>query len=124
MRQVEEVGLDDGTLFVLGVLQPLQRRDSLASDFSHPVLQSLKHPVVDLVVEFIVDAGLLSHILEQLVQQLANSQSSVSPLNFMVVKQPGKEAVEEQGQLLLSLLNLGNKLNSESDHVSLTIANK
>ena len=34
MRQVEEVGLDDGTLFVLGVLQPLQRRDSLAPNLS------------------------------------------------------------------------------------------
>ena len=61
--QVEQVGSDNGALLVPGVLQSLQGSHSLAPDLRHFVLQPLQHSIVDLVVQFIINAGLLPHVL-------------------------------------------------------------
>ena len=104
MGQVEEVGLDDRTLLVLRVLESLESGSRLRSDVgnlgdnegnlvtievvmvleesAHLIFESLQHPVVDLVVEVVVDAGLLPHVLEQLVEQLAHSQPSIATNNL------------------------------------------
>ena len=95
-HQVEQICLYDGALIILRILQALQCGDSLTPDLRHLVLQPLQHSVVNLVVEFVVNAGVLSHILEQLIKELADSESCISPLHLVVVKQPSEETVEEQ----------------------------
>ena len=87
----------------LGVLQALQGSHRLGPDLRHLVLQPLQHPVVDLVVEVIINTGLFSHVLQDLVEELADPQPRVRALHLVVVQEPGEQSVEEQRELLLLL---------------------
>ena len=44
-----------------------------------------------LVVEFVIDAGLLAHVLEEPVEELADPEAGVHPLHGVVVQQPDKQ---------------------------------
>ena len=100
VREVEQIRADDRTLLVLGVLEPLERGDGLGADLRHLVLEPLQHPVVDLVVQIIVNTRLLAHVLQDLVQKLTHPEPGICALHLVMVEQPGEDPVQKQRELL------------------------
>ena len=81
-------------------LEPLEGGDGLSADVVVLVLESLEHVVVDLLVELVVDGGVLAHQLEQPVDQQADPEARLRGLHLVVVQQPVEQLVENRREVL------------------------